>query len=105
VLDAFTRVGASDALVTEARLAMDEFEVMVKEHADDRETFEMMLSGLAESGQGERELAHRKIAFQGNSATWGVQARVRFCTYIVAPSGEPGVGDTAVIGGLVDLRR
>lgn len=105
LLDSFERVGAGEQLVEQARVALDTFEQMVKTHADDRETFEMMLSSVTDAGQAERDEAQRRLAFQGNSASWGVQARVRFCTYIACPSSDPDFGTTAVVGGLMDFRR
>jgi len=50
--------------------------------------------------------ASRKLAFQGNSATFGVQTRVRFGLQILAPSSaDADLVDVAAVGGLVDFRR
>lgn len=105
LLDSFGRAGAGEELVERARLALETFEQMVKTHADDRETFEMMLSSVTEAGQAERDEAQRRLAFLGNSASWGVQAKARFCTYIACPTSDPDFCTTAVVGGLVNFRR
>ena len=54
----------------------------------------------------ERAEAARKLAFRGNSATWGVQARTRLSTMFVAPNaGDPTMVDVANLGGLFEYRR
>lgn len=105
LLRAFANAGASEELLGRARQALDEFERMVRDHAGDRETFEVLLSSLANGDPQARE-AQRRQAFQGNSAVWGVQCRVRTWTYILAPGAEsPDRGDMAMIGSYVDMCR
>jgi hypothetical protein len=54
----------------------------------------------------ERLLRSRKLAFRGNSGIWGVQARARVNTAILAPSRDAAdFVDQAMIGGWVDFRR
>lgn len=106
LIKSFQNAGAPVDAVTAVQEAMDEFERLVETHAGDRETLEMMLSGLTKEGQVERDEAHRRLAFQGNSAIWGVQARVQIAAHFVAPTANvPGKLDMASISGLVDLRR
>jgi hypothetical protein len=46
------------------------------------------------------------MAYQGNSGTWGVRARVQLSLNILAPSqSKPGMCDLAAIGGLIGFRR
>jgi hypothetical protein len=102
---AFSKAGVPSELVDQARAVLDEFQQMVEQHADDRETFEMMLSPLSNDDQQSREEAQRKLAFQGNSAIWGMHCRMRTWAYIVCPSDDPALGDVAVLGSFVDVRR
>jgi hypothetical protein len=49
---------------------------------------------------------HRKLSFRGNSATWGVQARVHLSSYILAPSAErDDMLDLGLLCGLLDFQR
>jgi hypothetical protein len=105
LLRAFSKAGAPADLINRARVALDEFQAMIEEHADDRETFEMMLSSVTHEGQHAREEAQRKLAFQGNSSIWGVHCRVRTWGYIISPSEDPELGDVGVLGSFVDVRR
>src|SRR6185436_18897639 len=87
VLDAFAQAGAGPAEINAVRQAVARFDHMVGRHAGDRATLELLLaSGGREQLDGQRLEASRKLAFQGNSATFGVQARVRFGLQILAPS-------------------
>lgn len=106
-LEAMERAGASDAALSSAREACDAFDRMVELHAGDRGTLELMVgSSFASDAIAPLQEANRKLAFQGNSATWGVQARVRFGAQFIAPSSEdPEQLDYASIGGLSDFRR
>ncbi|QDU66408.1 hypothetical protein [Engelhardtia mirabilis] len=106
-LEAMERAGASTDALRAAREACDAFDTMVELHAGDRGTLELMV-GSSFPGGAESPLqeANRKLSFQGNSSTWGVQARVRFGAQFVAPCAEdPTVIDYASIGGLCDFRR
>jgi hypothetical protein len=107
VLDAFAQGGAGPAQINAVRQAVAQFDHMVGRHAGDRATLELLLaSGGREQLDAQRMEASRKLAFQGNSATFGVQARVRFGLQILAPSAaDPELVDVAAVGGLVDFRR
>ncbi len=52
-----------------------------------------------------RAEAERKLAFRGNSAIWGVQARMQLCVNVIFPSDDPQWADLVWISGLVDFRR
>jgi hypothetical protein len=48
----------------------------------------------------------RELAYRGNSGIWGVQARARLTTGVIAPSRtEPDKLDLALIGGFLGFRR
>lgn len=108
-LETFFRAAAKrdvpDNLIVRARQAVDEFDELVKIHAGDRASLEMMLLGCSARSNREAVIAHRKAAFQANSFIWGVQAKVQFGIYIMRPGSDPSWGDLAGIRGFIGLRR
>lgn len=107
ILTAFEARGTPPVAVAAVRAAVDDFDRMVETHVGDRSTLELVLSSNAPGRVPQEQLhATRKMAFQGNSAIWGIQARVRLASFFVAPNPEdPSLVDTASIGGLIDVRR
>lgn len=98
--------GASSGSIAAVQSAMDEFERLVSVHAGDRDTLRVMLAALSGDGQSERDEAFRKLAFQGNSSVFGVQARVQLSVRFVSPNAaNPDMLDLGTISGLVDFRR
>ncbi len=83
------------------------FEALVTLHAGDRGTLEVMAGQFARDRQ--RHLlqmeSHRRWSYRGNSATWGVSARMQLSAQFVLPSATPGRLDLAVAAGLFDFRR
>jgi hypothetical protein len=58
------------------------------------------------SGTGDRLEQSRKLAFRGNSGIWGLQAKSRITTAFMAPARDGSdLLDTAMVGGIVGLRR
>lgn len=105
LIDAFAKAEAPPDLIAEVRAATAEFDRMVEMHSGNRDTLQMMLGNLTDAGQQERDEAHRKLSFRGNSAIWGAQARVQLCTNIIAPGSDPNMADLAWMSGLIDFRR
>jgi hypothetical protein len=104
--EAVAKAGAPEVALATLRDAIDGFDRMVEIHCGDRETLEIMMGFLHREGDADRDELHRRKSFQGNSAIWGVQARIRLSAYFIAPSrGSDSQLDLAVVGGLVDLRR
>ncbi|MFH2115354.1 MAG: hypothetical protein ABIJ86_12695, partial [Spirochaetota bacterium] len=99
------KAGAPPRSVAAVRKAMKDFDQMVETHAGDRTTLEMMLGNLTRDGGRQRNESHRKLAYLGNSATFGVQARVQVIVNIIAPSKVKDKVDLAWVTGLVDFRR
>lgn len=97
--------GASAKTLKALRESIDEFERMVEIHAGDRTHLEMMLDSLTHDGEQQRHENHRKLSFLGNSATWGVQARVQLTVNFIAPSQSPDMVDLAWLSGLINFRR
>lgn len=107
LLRTFEKAGAPAHLLEETRDAANQFNHVVKVHTGDRTTLEIMISDLLPiSAQGERNEQSRKLAFQGNSGTWGVRARVQLSLNILAPNDEqPDMADLVQVGGLAGFRR
>lgn len=105
LLNAAARRGVPAPAISAAHAAYQDFEQLITVHAGDRTSLEMMAQAFSRETSDQSELAHRKAAFQGNSYTWGVQARTQLSVNIIAPSTDPANIDIALISGLIDLRR
>jgi hypothetical protein len=107
VLSAFAKHGLDAATLAKAEAAFQSFQDMVERHADDRTTLQLLIDSLAaQGGDGRRLEESRRLAFQGNTGILGIQARVRFASFFVAPNPEdPTKLDTAFLGGLLGVRR
>lgn len=104
LLGAMEREGAPGAVVDAVRSDFDAFEAMMRSHAGDRATLDLLIDGMA---QGSRALeVSRKLAFRGNSGVWGLQARVRSSLQVLAPTaGRSDRLDEVVAAGLHDILR
>lgn len=105
VVDRLTASGVSEAHIDKISAALAELDKVIEKHAGSRDTFDLMVSSLSPQLSKERNEEFRRLAFQGNSAIWGVQARVQLAIHVVKPSATTGLVDLALAGGLVDLRR
>lgn len=99
--------GAPAEAISAAKEALERFDDMVELHVGDRSTLQLVLSSNAPHKVPQEHLhATRKMAFQGNSSIWGIQARVRLASFFIAPNpDDPTWIDTASMGGLLDVRR
>ncbi|MFH1747314.1 MAG: hypothetical protein ABIG44_09760 [Planctomycetota bacterium] len=97
--------GVSPDLVDAARRARNDFEQLVRIHAGDRSSFDMMLAGCTTEGQQRIAIKHRKEAFRGNSYILGRQAKAQFKAFFVVPSADGRRLDGAILRGFVGLRR
>lgn len=106
VVRAFERAGAPKDATMNVDRAVERFHEVVAVHAGDRDQFELTLESM---GVFERERSlesGRELAFRGNSMIWGVQARVRLLTAVLAPTRDSDSKvDCAQIGGLIGFRR
>lgn len=104
LLTAMEREGASAVAVESVRRDFDAFEAMMRAHAGDRATLDLLIDGLV---KGSRALeVSRKLAFRGNSGVWGLQARVRSSLQVLAPTaGRSDRLDDVVAAGLHEIRR
>lgn len=106
LLKALRKGGASDVAINEARAAIRTFERVVEVHTGDRATLELMLADLASRPTRAEHLLHnRKLAFQGNSGTFGIRAKAQIGVSVLAPSQTPGQVDLIQCGGVLGLRR
>jgi hypothetical protein len=105
LLSAVERLGASAERVSRARQAVRSIEGVVERHFGDRPTLEIVVDGLPSASR-DRLLLSRKLSFRGDSGIWGIQAKTRVNTAIVAPNrSDPAMLDNVAIGGWVDVRR
>ena len=105
LMRAARRCGAPDELLELAENALSSFDDLVDTHSGTRDTLELMVGHLSGEIDVARAEAERKLAFRGNSAIWGVQARMQLCVNVVAPGDDPDWADLAWLSGLVDFRR
>lgn len=107
MLEAFENAGAPALAVEEVRGAIVAFDEVVAEHVGDRATLDLVVgSMLPPHLQVERDRVARRMAFQGNSATWGIQADVHLSSTFYAPAADDAsMIDVVSIGGLLNYRR
>ena len=107
LIEAFGEAGAPKQVREGLREALAEFEKLVALHAGDRSTLEILVENLDIAGPASPgSEATRRLAFLGSSGIWGVQARLRLVTQVLAPSrGDYKHIDCAMIGGVFDFRR
>ncbi len=85
--------------------AYEAFRVLVHAHAYSRKYFNMLAAGHATTEQVRSDVEHRRLAFDGNTYVWGVQARTIFRTNLLYPSSDSPTWDLVAIRGWVDLCR
>jgi len=105
-LQAIAKGGAPRAAVAQVEHALEEFQRVVEAHADDRAHLELTLesSGLLARESGFE--SGRELAFRGNSAIWGVQAKTRLSFAVIGPSKtDESLADVAHVGGILAARR
>jgi hypothetical protein len=105
-IEALERAGAPPERAESVREAMVRFEELIERHSGDRDTFEIMLGGVSDHLARKQGEAFRKMAYLGNSAIWGVQARAQVSVHLMCPSRTaPDLVDYGIICGLMDFRR
>jgi hypothetical protein len=106
-LKAFELAGADPALIENVRRALRAINQVIRVHASDRATFEIMASNMLPSDlRNDHVVQNRKLAFRGNSATWGVQATTQSQLAILAPNEhESDMADFVQVSSLTGFRR
>ncbi|MFK7959133.1 MAG: hypothetical protein AB8G96_01285 [Phycisphaerales bacterium] len=103
-LRAMERAGASTVHVGAVQAAADALDAAARRHTDDRPTLEMMIDAALPMPQQTEQF--RRLAFQGNSGTWGVRAKTQVAMHVLMPSDDaPGMVDLVQIGGLLGFKR
>ena len=103
-LNAARAQGTPESTITTAREAIRELNRLIREHAGDRASFEMMLAGLNQAAP-QADAAARKAGFRVASQTWGIQAQTRLKAAIMYPGTQSGSVHFATISGFHQLRR
>jgi hypothetical protein len=105
-LKAARKAGVREAAVDAAMKATDAFNDLVSTHADDRTTFDSMLSSLVVSEDAANiTFQHRRATARGQAHLFGMQARAQFKCLLVQPSAQdPGMLDLANLTGFISLR-
>lgn len=83
----------------------DEFERLIDRHAQDRETFEQMLSRWSAPARTKADLAAGKAIFSGMSHVRGVCSEVCIVSHLMHPSTGDQPHDKATLRGELGLRR
>ncbi len=106
-LKAARKAGVRETAVAAAARATDEFERLVNKHADDRTTFDSMVSALVDDDEAAQiTFQHRRATFRGQRHLFGLEVRVQIKCLIVQPAGHDArLLDLANVTGFVSLRR
>lgn len=105
-LKAARKAGVRKEAVEAAVQAVEEFNRLVSKHADDRTTFDSMISSLLGSEDaGQVTLQHRRATARGQAHLFGMQVRVQLKCLLVQPSVQDArLLDLANLTGFVSLR-
>jgi len=84
------QLGVARKRIDAVREAIEDFNRVVRVHADDRDTFQSMVAAVAEDGDGASDLQQRRAAYRSMSHIWGVQIESHLAAGFVrrARSGE-----------------
>ena len=106
VLEALRRAEAPVEPRQRLEEAFERFGRLVQVHGGNRAGLDVLLASLSAGSPDARGMENsRKQAFQGTSAMWGVQVRMRLGLHIVTPSEDPERVTLATVAGLYDFRR
>ena len=107
LLAALETRGASPEYVTAVETAAEDFERVIQLHVGDRSNLELYLGSTDSDGIHSDLLeAKRRLAYQGSSVIWGVQARLGMSLKVVSPNvDDPERADLASVRGLFGFRR
>lgn len=105
-LDASIGHGPSLAAIQDARDAVTEFEGFLNEHFEDRGELDALLGTLLHDARRRSESAAKQAMFRGAVGIKGVSCEVSVVSFLIHPSQtRPGWCDTAMLGGMIGLRR
>lgn len=106
-LKAARKAGIQETTVEAAERATHEFEELVNKHADDRTTFDSMVSALVDDEDAAQiTFQHRRATFRGQRHLFGLEVRVQMkCLFVQPSERDPRLLDLANVTGFVSLRR
>lgn len=106
-LKAARKAGVQETAVEAAERATHEFEELVNKHADDRTTFDSMVSALVDDEDAAQiTFQHRRATFRGQRHLFGLEVRVQMkCLFVQPSERDPRLLDLANVTGFVSLRR
>lgn len=106
LLEAAERIGVSNKVLTEVREAAEGFRGFMKEHADDRASFDTLVAGVSEGAETEPiQLPHRRAAYRAESHIWGIQRDLSVMTALVRRSPAGGTYEIALLMSQFGYRR
>jgi hypothetical protein len=104
-LRAAERSGVPAEITRPAADAVAQFDRLVRTHAGDRGSLEMLLAAHSDQVRAETDIGYRRMLFRGNSYLWGASARVQLRLSFVNFSAAPGELDIATLRGFIGLQR
>lgn len=105
-LEAVRKKNVPSNLIEQARSSIRDFEDLIRIHAGDRASFEMMISGFATRDRYKIQIGHRKAAFQAQRYVWGVEAKTHLgATFVSVAAHDPSRVSVVYIRGYVGFRR
>ena len=107
LIEAFRKAGAESDVLEAVSESMDQYTEMIRLHVGDRANLELYVGSTEPDGIHSDQLEDkRRLAYQGNSAIWGVQARLGFSLRLIAPNArDADRADIVSVGGLHGFRR
>jgi hypothetical protein len=78
--------GVPEMAIQAAMTAAEEFQAFVRRHAEDRESFNAMVSRPDERRRETLIVRERRAAYRALSRIWGLQTDLQVCTFMVGPT-------------------
>lgn len=100
-----SKIAELKPLVAGIDRAYADFEELIRVHAGDRTSLEMMLTACAKKDRGTADLSHRRMAFRGNSYIWGAQSKTQLTMVLAQPADDPSRIHLAAVNGFFRLRQ
>ncbi len=106
IIRAGERTGIKLEVLERVRDAYADYEELMRQHAGDRASLEMMLITHAQNERAKATHEYRKAAYRANSFLFGIQSQATFRTYMLQPSNEhAGMFDMISLRGHIGIRR
>lgn len=104
-LDAATRIGVPKELIDASRQAFEGLQDLVRTHAGDRASADILLGPLTDEGRRRLELSLRRDGFRAHAHVLGVQASALYQADVILPPKPGFLPDVARVRGHFGLRR